>query len=107
MIKTEHTSNLPFDQHMSIALMAPRPVYVASAERDLQADPRGEFLSELHAEPVYRLFGAEGLGVEVMPPVNQPQMGAIGYHIRSGVHDVTPFDWKCYLDFADRHFGRK
>ncbi len=103
----ERVSDLPFDQHMLIALMAPRPVYVASAEKDLHADPRGEFLSALHAEPVYRLFNAPGLGTKDLPTVNQPAMGTIGYHVRTGVHDVTPYDWKCYLDFADRHFGRK
>ncbi len=100
-------SELPIDQHMLIALMAPRPVYVASAAEDLWADPKGEFLSAKHADPVYELFDIRGIGVENQPSLNQPVGDFIGYHIRSGQHDVTNYDWEQYLNFADRHYKRK
>jgi len=103
----DREDQLPVDQHELIALMAPRPVHVASAQDDQWADPRGEFLSAKNAEPVYALFGKKGLGVADMPAVNLPVLGdGLAYHIRDGGHDIKPYDWAQYLDFADAHLKR-
>ena len=94
---------LPVDQHMLLALIAPRPFYVASAQKDRWADPRGEYLSSSLSGSVYALFGQSELLGNSMPGLDDPYLGSIGYHIRSGGHDLTRYDWERYLDFADKH----
>ena len=87
-----------------ISLIAPRPVYVASATEDLWADPRGEFLAAAHAGPVYELLGCRGLAMDEIPdPGRANKDGTIAYHLRIGGHDVTDWDWQQWLDTADRH----
>jgi hypothetical protein len=101
----DRVNDLPVDWHMLIALMAPRPVYIATAEQDFWGDPRGSFLAAKAAETVYKLFGKAGLGVDEMPPVETPVGDAIGFHNRKGTHGLNDYDWQQFLNFADRHFG--
>lgn len=103
----EREDELPFDQHMLISLLAPRAVYVASADEDLWADPRGEFLSLVNASPAYSLWGHEPLSEDEMPQLNTPLInGPRGYHVRTGGHNLTPQDWHNFMDFTD-HLWRE
>jgi hypothetical protein len=100
-----HVFDLPVDQHELLALIAPRPLYVASAAGDLWSDPKGEFLSAWHAGEVYSLFGQEGVGTDEMPALDHSVGHRINYHIRTGKHDVTLFDWQQYIRFAKEQWG--
>ena len=97
---------LPFDQHQLISLIAPRGVYIASADEDLWADPRGEYASLIGAAPVYELFDMAHIDKPSMPALDSLRhIGATGYHIRSGGHNLTRRDWALFLDFADGFFA--
>lgn len=97
-------SALPFDQHELLALMAPRPLYVGSGQYDSWSDPKGEFISLTEASKIYEFLGLQGLGTTENPGPWKPlSSGRIGYHMRSGPHEMTTWDWSCYLDFADKY----
>ncbi|MBA2937473.1 acetylxylan esterase [Paenibacillus sp. CGMCC 1.16610] len=99
----EREDELPIDQHLLLSLVAPRHLYVASASEDNWADPESEFLGLLLAQPIYTLYGFNALDAHQMPLVNSPVCSErVGYHLREGKHDITRYDWKCFMDFADR-----
>lgn len=104
----EQEDDLPVDQHMLLACIAPRPVYVHSSTDDTWADSRGEYLSAYHASEVYQLLGKKALESSKLPEVGKPIIKShVGYHIREGGHSIEMYDWQRFMDFADYHLRSK
>ena len=99
----DRPDQLPVDSHMLLAVIAPRPVYLSTGTEDRWADPKGEFLAALAADPVYRLLGKPGIGTDQMPPPDRPVMGTIGFHMHTGGHGANAYDWEQYLKFLDMY----
>jgi hypothetical protein len=102
----DRPDRLPFDQHCLVALVAPRPVLLTNAIEDAEANPQGEFQILQAAEPVYRLLGAGGLEAKHMPQTGKLIDSTLGYYIRPGKHSMGKEDWKVFVAFADKHFGK-
>ncbi|MDX1286113.1 MAG: hypothetical protein R3182_13920, partial [Draconibacterium sp.] len=97
---------MPVDQHSLLACMAPRPLYVATAQHDLWADQLGQWIGTYYASPAYELYGkSPAFKSEKQPPINQPIIeSSIGFHVRSGVHSLELYDWEKFMQFVEHHF---
>ena len=78
----------------------------STAQEDQWSNPNGQFEVAQAAEPAYRLLRVEGLGSARMPELRQLVGGRVGYYIREGKHSMTADDWKVFMDFADRQWGK-
>jgi len=97
--------DLPVDQHMLLACIAPRPVYITSGINDNWADPMGEYMSAHHATPVYELYGLEGQPTPERPRINEPaENRALSYVIRTLGHGYYQGDWDRYIKCMKFHF---
>jgi hypothetical protein len=96
---------MPVDAHMLLALAAPRPVFLSGGTADQWSDPKGEFLAEVAAGPVYRLLGKKDLGVTDFPPADTPlATGDLGWIEHTGPHAAPAGDWTAFLNFLGRYF---
>ena len=100
----KRVNDLPVDQHMLFALIAPRPAYVGMANRDMWADAHGMIKTVQKADDFYKFLGLEGLPHKNDPKLNVPVQGTLGYHVRPGSHNILEYDWKQYVKFAKKHF---
>lgn len=105
--------DLPVDNHELIALSAPRPVFIGGGSNDgdgyaqpggdAWADPKGMFLAEVAASPVYKLLGAKGLGTATFPPVGTTVAeGDLAWRQHQFGHTPAP-NWPAFLDYAARY----
>jgi hypothetical protein len=100
-------NELPIDQHQLMGLIAPRGVYVTSADEDLWADPHGEYTSLINSASVFQLLGKKSITNPSMPALNSPRhVGQTGYHVRTGGHGLEQQDWDWFLDFVDGQFKK-
>ncbi|MBX9747609.1 MAG: hypothetical protein K2X34_11955 [Hyphomonadaceae bacterium] len=91
------------DQHLLLALIAPRPILIGGARLDRWSDPAGAFRAAQAATPVYRLFGGAGLTQQTL---SEPDFDAdIAFFLRDGGHGVRPYDWRMARSFLAAHFG--
>ncbi len=101
-------ADMPVDQHMLLALLAPRPVYVTNATEDLWADPVGTYLALRHAEPVFNLYKEKSKLPAEQPLPDRPYIQKpLAYHNRTGKHNMTYYDWAQFVKFADLYFKQK
>jgi hypothetical protein len=97
---------MPFDQHMLLACVAPRGLLLESYHKHW-FDPKGEFMSARAASPVWEFLTGKGLGLSEWPqPYDDVAVRPpFGYVRRTECHGLSPYDWKWAMDFADRYFA--
>jgi len=94
---------MPVDQHQLLALVAPRPLLLGNARRDVWSDPNGAFRAALGANAVYGLYGSAGMTAERLDDFRPSD--DVAFWMRPGTHGVVEEDWPAFLDFLDAHFG--
>jgi hypothetical protein len=100
-----HWNDMPVDAHMLIALSAPRPVFITGGTTDQWSDPKGEFLAEVAAAPVYQLLGKQGLGITDFPvPDTAVNKGDLGWYYHTGPHGAPAPDWRAFVEFLGKYF---
>jgi hypothetical protein len=112
---TKTVADLPVDQHMLIALCAPRLCLVSYGIPE-RGDPNwvdapGSFMAAVLAGPAYRLLGKKDLGTpgdyltDPMPAVNTLIGGELAWRQHDGGHTNIP-NFPTFFEWAGRYFSQ-
>lgn len=98
------TEKLSIDAHSLLALIAPKPLLLGNARRDVWSDPEGAFSAAQAASPSWQNFGKKGLTATRLDEFKAED--DIAFWMRPGTHGVVKEDWPAFLDFIDAHFSQ-
>ena len=112
---SKNAGDIPVDAHQLIALCAPRLTFISYGvpeKGDAKwLDQQGSYMATVAAQPAYRLFGAETLGVsddyrkEKMPAVNVALLsGSLAWRQHDGGHTSGP-NLPFFVAWASKKFA--
>ena len=103
-------AKLPIDQHLLVALVAPRPLFDGEGDQDKWANFDNALRSLQGADKVYKFLGGKGLiGGGVVrgdEPFTDANCGDLVQYRRDEKHVLNRDYWRRILDFADRKLGK-
>lgn len=102
-------TELPFDQHFLLSLIAPRRLYVASADADLWTGPASQYRACWAAARIWDFYGRfpSFTGTDHYPaPGEYFHEGYIGYHMRAGDHFLSRRDWLGFMTYFKKHLNK-
>ena len=95
---SENPRTLPSDAHALLAFIAPKPILLGNARRDVWSDPEGAYQAAKWAsQNTTQSFSARRL--DDFKPEDD-----IAIWTRPGTHGIVKEDWPAFLDFLDAHF---
>jgi hypothetical protein len=95
---------LPFDQHLVLALIAPRRVFLGNARRDVWSDPNSSFRAAQAASAMWEALGVPGLNSDGMRTFD-PADGIVWW-LRAGGHSVVDDDVEAFITFLNARQGK-
>lgn len=104
----DHESDMPFDQHFLMSLVAPRNLCIGTAEQDAWADTDYQQLACIASDEVYNLYHKKGY-IGSHAPIKAETYdtkGHLAFFNRTGEHFMSIRDWRIYMEYMRSHSNR-